>query len=204
VGTPTAGDQALELATDSPEPHKYQLTRWYGTQGDPTQPRRRILKPVPGSVLVGIRDATGADNLLQTGFTLNETNGQVLYGSNERTINGITLGTTTLIDVGSSNGFADGESVTFRDIAGTTELNGMRGTILNAGTPNIEVDIDSTGFTAYTGGGTVFQEPQPDETATAGFLFDLPMRFESDLSDINYSNWDIMGTTIGLVEVLSL
>lgn len=204
TGTPTAADQVLELSVNDPAANKFQLTRWYGTQGDPTATRRRILKPVAGSIKIGIRDAGGSDHELTQGYTASATTGEVVYTENSQAITGITKGATTSIEVGSGHGYSVGDSVTFREIAGTTELNGQRATVSDTTSTIIVVDIDSSAFGDYTSGGNVHQAPQPDEHATAGFQFDLPMRFETELADITYSNWDIMGATISLVEVRNL
>ena len=67
----------------------------------------------------------------------------------------ITLGATTTIET-EFHHFLAGDKVTFRNVEGTTELNGLTGTITSVTDQStIVVDIDSSGFTAYTGSGEV-------------------------------------------------
>jgi uncharacterized protein (TIGR02217 family) len=35
----------------------------------------------------------------------------------------------------------------------------------------------------------------------AGFQFDVPVRFDSDMMDVSWENWQAMGTQITLVEI---
>lgn len=211
TGTPTVGDQELLLAVDTPQPHRYQLTRWYGTQGDTTATRRRILKPVAGTVLLGVRDALGVDHELASGFTVDTSNGTVDYAENQGGITNIVKGAETVVTVGAGHGYALGESVVVSGVSSMTEINGLRANITATAAETITLAINSNGFTDYVvpsegDDGQVNQAPQSSlgEAAIAGCLFDLPMRFETDLTDLTYSNWDTLGTTVQLVELLSL
>jgi uncharacterized protein (TIGR02217 family) len=72
TGVPTARDQ-LCVAIDATH---YQITRWYGDNTDEDCPRRKILKPVTGTVLVSIRDgATYTTQTLTTDYTIDYTTG---------------------------------------------------------------------------------------------------------------------------------
>lgn len=69
----------------------------------------------------------------------------------------ITLGSTTTVQT-EYNNFQVDDVVEFRNVNGTTELNGLRGTITSVTNPSeFVVDIDSTDFTAWTSGGEVIK-----------------------------------------------
>lgn len=175
TGTPTATDQELSLVSTG----IYQLRKEYGLDGtaiDIGRPVRIIYKPVAGSVVVSISD------IPTTAFTVDTTTGQVTLAADKtRAVTNITQATEAVLTVG-SNTFVVGESVHIGDVVGMTEINGLRGEILaKPSSTTIRVDIDSTGFTAYSNGGNVHTRPQAGETVKGGCLFDVPVRFDSVL-----------------------
>lgn len=76
-------------------------------------------------------------------------------------ITGISQANPGVISTGSAHGYATGDTVYFSDIVGMTELNGQTClvTVLSATTFSIQnldgVNIDTTGYGAYTSGGNV-------------------------------------------------
>jgi uncharacterized protein (TIGR02217 family) len=72
TGVPTASDQ---LCVEIDSTH-YQITRWYGDNTDADCTRRKILKPVTGTVLVSLRDGASYTTLtLTTDYTIDYTTG---------------------------------------------------------------------------------------------------------------------------------
>ena len=73
-----------------------------------------------------------------------------------KNVAGITLTGTDPVSIEStSHGFATGDTVTFADIVGTTELNGNSYTITKTDANNYTLDdTDSSEYTAYVSGGT--------------------------------------------------
>jgi hypothetical protein len=69
------------------------------------------------------------------------------------TIVGITLGAVTKIEA-TAHALSKGDVVTFASIGGTVELNGLTAMVTATETNFFYVNIDSTGFGAYTTGGT--------------------------------------------------
>lgn len=201
VGTPTFSDQLC--ATISAAAGTYQLTRWYGTEGGSTAARRRIRKPVVGTVAVGIRDASANDHQI-TAFSVDTTTGIVTLSANKTdTIAGITQASSAVVDVG-TNTFSVGDSVHFSGVVGMTQINGMRGQVTaKPDSTHITVNINTTGFTAYSSGGTINTRPQTGETVRAGCEFDIPCRFESDLSGMTHTDYSLMSVTVALVEWLN-
>lgn len=70
-----------------------------------------------------------------------------------KNISGIALGNPTIITA-TAHGFSNGDVVTFAAIGGTTALNGVTAVVKNKTTNTFAVDVDTTGGSAYTSGGT--------------------------------------------------
>lgn len=193
-GVPTAFDQSMLLVSDG----VYQLMRWYGSSADPECSRRRIRKPVANTTLVGV----GGQVLPDVQWDVDTTTGLVTLAANKAdTITGITQASQAVITVG-SHAFLVGESVVITGVAGMTQINGLRALITAITGTTITVAINSTAFSTYTSGGTVNTRPQAGESVTAGCRFDIPMRFNADLSG-TFTSYNLVGVTgIDLVEDL--
>jgi len=81
------------------------------------------------------------------------------YEGDTMTITGITCADPVVV-TGAANPFSDDDTVQFVGVGGTTELNGNRYTVSNGDGTTFElqsdgVDVDGSGFTAWTSGGTV-------------------------------------------------
>jgi uncharacterized protein (TIGR02217 family) len=178
----------------------YQIIRWYGDPSDPLATRRRIRKPVAGSVLVGIRAANGSNHPI-TAFTVDTTTGIITFDANKASaVSNITQAAQAVATVGGGHPFVVGDSVAFGTVVGMTQINTLRGSIVASDATTITVDINTTGFSAYSSGGGVATRPQFFETVTAGCYFDIPVRFESDLSGMAFASYKIMATTLSVVE----
>ena len=79
------------------------------------------------------------------------------------------------------NTYAVGASVHLSGVVGMTEINGLRGIVLSQTSGSITVDIDSSGFSAYSSGGVVNTRPQDGETVTGGCEFDIPAHFAAPI-----------------------
>ncbi|WP_167523159.1 DUF2460 domain-containing protein [Pseudomonas denitrificans (nom. rej.)] len=194
---PTAFDQPMVLVNPT-VPGVYQLMRWYGDSSDASCIRRRIRKPVAGTVQVGVHGAV----FPAAQWTVDNTTGIVTMAANKTgTITNITKGSTTTITV--ANSMAVGESVLIADVVGMTQINGMRAPITAASGTSITVAINSTGFSDYASGGTLNTAPQTGESVTAGCEFDIPMRFTDDLNS-RFSNWETIDAgNIDVIEIFN-
>lgn len=197
-GAPTAFDQPMILANPTIQ-GVYQLMRWYGDSSDLSCIRRRIKKPVAGTVLVGVAGRTYPATL----WSVDTTTGLVTIAANKsRSITAISKAASAVITVGSHT-FVVGDSVVISGVVGMTQINGVRAQITAVAGTTITVVINSTGFSDYTSGGVVNTAPQTGESVTAGCQFDLPMRFTADLSS-RFSNWDTIDAgSIDLLEILN-
>lgn len=191
---PTAFDQPMALVSAG----VYQITRWYGTSTDPQASRRRIRKPVVGSVLVGVN----GELMSASNYSLDNTTGIVTFPANKSgTISAITKATNAVITIGTHT-IQVGESVYISGALGMTQINGQRAIVTARTTSTITVDINSLAYSTYTSGGTVNTRPQSGEPVTAGCYFDIPMRFDADLSGAFVANGVLSVSGVGLVEVL--
>lgn len=193
-GTPTALDQPMPLVSAG----VYQLTRWYGNSADPLCTRRRLRKPVAGTVLVGVAGAVYPSGQ----WSVDNATGLVTMAANKTgTITAISKASSAVITV--ANSMAVGESVVISGVAGMTQINGIRALITARDASSITVAINSAAFSTYTSGGTVNTRPQAGESVTAGAMFDIPMRFTEDLSG-SFTSYGILSVSgVGLVEVLN-
>lgn len=201
TGTPTASDQpcvVIDAAAGT-----YQIMVWYGTPTDPMATRRRLRKPRTGTVVAGIRAANGVTYPI-TAFTVNNNTGVITLNANKsRSITNITQAAQAVVTVGSGHGFVVGDSVVLSGALGMVEINGLRASVLATGGTTITVGINSSGFTAYGSAGQVNTRPGTGEQVMAGCLFDIPVRFETDISGITFSNLNVLSTTVTLVELLN-
>ncbi len=207
-GAPTANDQACLLSgTD------YQIIKWYGTESGTDSTRRRLRKLVASTVLVGIRDGSSNPVALINGFTVDDNTGLITFAANNsKAITAITLEAQAEITVGQGHGFVVNDSVHISGVAGMTEINGLRGTIVevNAFGNRFKVDINSSAFTAFSLASpnlaVVNTNPQTGEIVTAGCEFDIPVRFDSD-SVVNFATRNstdlIVGSSARIVEILN-
>ncbi|MFT0167485.1 phage tail tube protein [Paraburkholderia mimosarum] len=70
-----------------------------------------------------------------------------------KNITGLALGNPTIV-TSAAHGFANGDIVTFAALGGNTTLNGLTCVITNVTTNTFAVNVDTTGGSAYTSGGT--------------------------------------------------
>lgn len=165
------------ISVDDVEQLVFQLLKTYS--GGPTPLAREIKKPVAGTIKPGIG---GVEQL--TRFSIDTTTGILTFSANvNATITSITQAAQARVTTSAAHGLAVNDSVHFKNVAGMVEINGLRGRIVAvpSGT-EFDVNIDSTGFTAYASGGeinTVRQLTPSAEVVTAGYEFDIPARFDT-------------------------
>ncbi|TNE75555.1 MAG: hypothetical protein EP334_10080 [Gammaproteobacteria bacterium] len=206
-GTPTYNDQACTLISAG----IYQATKWYGTEGDSTATRRRLRKPVAGSVLVGIRDDYNNPVQQTNGWTVDTTTGQITFAANKTyAVTNISQAANAVFTIGTHTLVA-GDTFHATVPTGMTEMNGLRGTIVSKTATAITTDIDSSAFTAFSlaspNTAVINTRPQANETVTCGCYFDLPVRFETDLSGLSFDTKNdsdvVMGVAVRLIELLN-
>lgn len=78
-----------------------------------------------------------------------KTDGVTVRGVAATGITAISKAAAAVVTV--ANDFEDGDQVAFGACEGMTEMNGLYGTVSSASASGFTVDINSTGFTTYTG-----------------------------------------------------
>lgn len=177
TASPTAIDQQLALVSVG----IYQLQKVYGSLSPILsigRPIRTIYKPVANTTRIAI-GAVEITNVGGTRWSVDTTTGLVTFAANKtRSVTNITQASQAVVTIG-SHAFANGDVVHFSGVAGMTEINNLRGTVVNTGVNDITVDINSSGFAAYASGGTINTNPQSGESVTGGCEFDIPCRFNT-------------------------
>lgn len=212
----TYSDQECVAVVDSsvsPSVTRYQIYRWYGTFGVAGATRRRIRKPVDGTVLVGLRNANVSPTVeLQAvgGWSVDTTTGLITFDDIDLAVSNITQAAQAVVTVGTSHGIVADDTVFFSGIGGMTEINNTRASVVSVGASTITVDVNTTAYTAFSTTsplGRVKTAPQANETVLAGCEFDIPVRFEDAMHAAvlasRNSNGLIMQSSIKLIELLN-
>ncbi len=205
ISPPSATDQQLEVITAG---ELYRLQKVYGAGGTALsigRPVRTLFKPVAGTVKVAINNGiTGNQELAAANYTVDTTTGRItMAANNAKAVTAITQAASAVVTVGAGHGYTVGRSVYFSGIGGMTQLNGRRGAVIAVAANTITVAINTTGFSAYTSGGTVNTRPQTGETVLGGCEFDVPCRFDTAI-DINRPSWNLAETEeIELIELIN-
>ena len=124
---------------------------------------------------------------------------QVLNGT-DKNITGATQADPGVI-TSASHGFSDGDEVYIDSLGGMTELNNRNYKIANSTTNTFTLqdlfgnDIDTTGFTAYTSGGTATEIYEIATPYAAADLFDLRFAQSADTMYIVHPSYDIRTLT---------
>lgn len=98
-------------------------------------------------------------------------------------ITNITQANPAVVTYDGADNYDNGKEVFLKDIVGMTELNNTFATVANVdtGANTFELaGIDSTGFTAYSSGGTVEQVVEVDTPYTTAQLFELQVAQNAD------------------------
>lgn len=120
---------------------------------------------------------------------------QVLTGS-ANTITGVTQASPGVV-TSASHGYSNGDEVYISGVGGMTELNGRNYLVANATTNTFTLqdlfgsDIDTTGFTAYTSGGSVDTIYEISTPYVEADLFDLNYAQSADTMYIVHPSYEI-------------
>lgn len=151
----------------------YQLLKQYN-QGTFTT-IRSIRKPVAGTVIVAISGV----QIVPTQFSVDTTTGALTFNTGDSdVITGATNANPCVLTA--NNTLSTATSIHISGIVGMTQLNGNRYNILSRTSTTITIDVDSTSFGTYISGGQFNSLPETGENVTAGYEFDVPVRFVDD------------------------
>jgi len=106
-------------------------------------------------------------------------NGQITNAS--KNITNITQANPAVVTV-ASHGYSNGDDVWINSVGGMTEINGRRFRIANVTTNTFELSgVDSTGYTAYTSGGTAADVYEISSPFTQSMLYDIQFTQSADV-----------------------
>lgn len=170
-----AGSQGLLGTTGlaSAAVQAYQSYKQYliGTNQD----LRKILKPVTAT-------CTAYKNgvLLGTASLDTTTGIWTVPFPKQLAITGIVKLNPAEIDFGSTPPFIVGDQIYVSGVLGMTQINGGPYNVSAVGANSIRADVNATGFSNYTSGGTAFTHFTGTEVLTWAGQFDVPVRFDTD------------------------
>ena len=111
-------------------------------------------------------------------------NGQIVEAS--KTISGLTAANPGVVTA-TSHGYADGDHVWINSVAGMTEVNGRRFTVANKTTNTFELSgVNTSGYTAYSSGGTAEKVYEIATSYTTAQVFDLKFTQSADVMYITH------------------
>ena len=105
-------------------------------------------------------------------------NGQIVEAS--KTISGLTAASPGVVTA-TSHGYSNGDHVWINSVAGMTEVNGRRFTVANVTTNTFELSgVNTSGYTAYSSGGTAEKVYEISTSYTTAQVFDLKFTQSAD------------------------
>lgn len=193
--TPSALD--IVIGNGNAVDNLFQLVKNYTTGALTYQ--KDITKPVVGTVLTNIDGVAYPE-----GINIDHTTGKVSLVNWALPITAITNTNPARISTGTNlSGLVAGTSIYLQNIGGTIELNDARYEIssVNGGAGWFEIALDATAFGVYTSGGNADTILQEGEVLTAGFEYDVPVRFDTDRLPASWRSYKALQMAIPLVEV---
>jgi uncharacterized protein (TIGR02217 family) len=175
----------------------FQLKKTY-SKGALVQ-ERIISKPISGTVLIAIGGVSDSN------WTLNDTTGVVTFDADTvRNITGASNAVNCELITDTNHNLSVGNSVWLDSFTGDwAGLNNQRFVIQSVPAGNkFTINKDTTGYAVYSAnGGATNTIPQTGEIITAGFEFDVPVRFDSDYMPATFEFWNHGSMSIPLVEL---
>lgn len=194
---PTAFDQTL--ATGDGVTASFQMLKDY-TQGTLTY-KRDITKPVIGTGLVGLAGFT----IPSTQAPIDYTTGIITFVDASDTVtNAVSSGSDTDITQPGAHSLGVGDTMFLDTFTGDwAGLNNTRFTIIGVTGPGvIKIAFDSSAYATYSSNaGAIITLPQSAEVITAGFDFDVPVRFDTDRLSISLEDYNVGAVSVPLVEI---
>jgi len=135
---------------------------------------RDITKPTIGAVLL-------RNGAVWAGATYDTATGLVTPPiiADRLSISDITKAAAAVLTVLAGHGVVAGETLFIDECVGMTEINGLYLYVSSVTPTTITLNIDSTGFSTYTGGGKLSKWEQDGDITWTG-EFDVPVRFDTD------------------------
>lgn len=134
-------------------------------------------------------------------FTFSTVTGIVtLTADSSASIANITNANPGVVTTGTAHGFSNGDKIWITGVNGMTQVNNTLFTIAGASGSTFNLGVDTSGYNAYTSGGTAWKYVQPGETLDWTGEFDVPVRFDVDHLPITLDEFSI-GSSDGVTLV---
>lgn len=177
---------------------RYQVIKQY-TIGNVSQ--IRIIKKIviPNQLLYPIINGSREDSI----ETVIDANTGILTfpADDPRIITNITKANPCVITMSTSAQFLP-NTLFIKNVVGMAELNNGRFRVINKAGNQLTLSLDSSAFNAYISDGNINTLPQPGEIVTTGYLFDVPVRFDTDQLLISRDSFNTASiTTLPLAEI---
>jgi len=158
---------------------------------------RKISKPLASTVVVAVSSVLYPSSQV----SVLASTGTINFATDVSAIvSAITQAVSSVFTI-TGHSYLTGETLYIDNALGMTEINGKRITITSTTANTLETDHDTSGYGAYTSSASANTHPQNGEVIQAGFEFDVPVRFNSDIFDTIHDDYDITTTDIEVVEI---
>ena len=194
AGTIAFDDQSLGTGDGATLAYQSKKTYTFGAGSEV----RLIKKTVSGTELAGIGGVEQTSR-----FSFDSTTGILTFSADiQKTCTGATSASPTELTF-TGHGLTTGDTAYFTTFTGDwAALNGNRYVVTVTGANTLTIPVNASGFTAYSAnGGQLNTIPQTGESVTAGFEFDVPVRFDTDQWQWTYTDFEILSASVPLIEV---
>lgn len=150
-------------------------------------------------------DATMTRNSIAfTAFSLDVDTGlATLTADVTRTVTLITQAANAVIS-SVAHGYLAGDFIYIEAVNGMTQINGQVVEVVSVNANDFTVDLDTTGYSAYTSGGTAAYYVQPSEILRWSGEFHVPSRFDTDEMNLSQSDSQIRDwQSIPVLEIIA-
>lgn len=155
-----------------------QLGKIYGYGGASVV--RPIYKPFPGSLAVKKNGSLISEGSSAGFWEVDLSQGIITFtASVSKAISAISKASNGVV-TSTGHGFTNGQLVYMSVPTGMVEINGLLANVTVLTTDTFSTGINTGNFTTYASGGTAKLYPQPSDTLTASFQFDVLVRFDTD------------------------
>jgi uncharacterized protein (TIGR02217 family) len=156
--------------------------------------QRGTISGASGSIFTVDVD-TSAYSAFTTGGTLNTQRQNFAFGVS---IIGIAKKALALVTSSGAHGLVAGDVGIFSGIGGMTQINSVEATVVEViDASHFRVDVNSLLFSTFTGSGTFAVA----ERMTAGYIYDLPVRFDTDHIPFSFEAWEAAGVDLPVIEL---
>lgn len=190
AAVPSATDQTLGTADGATA--QFQLIKTY-VAGASTK-TRQILKPVTGTVKIALG---GVEQ--PSGWTVDTTTGMVTFTTTARGVIAVNQASKWFAVAGNVvSEYSAGQSIS---ITGSTGNNGVYTVVSATYTTQTQITVSQSIPSSVADGTLTVGQPNAGSVVTAGYEFDVPVRFDSDTLSTVLESYQLGSADVPLIEV---